>query len=163
MAEKMIFEGKEVVKKGGAYSAPVSENKPGAPYINRGAANLTIREEDIGDIGGEIVLKSLSFDIAGSYYQIAIEVGADNVEIESIESEDVQDDLSVMYATLGFIIAYVFLEGFRSGMYESGLSFEYTPDLIAGFFIAALFISVCGAVFALGRVTKVEPASVFRM
>jgi len=70
---------------------------------------------------------------------------------------------SVMYATLGFVIAYVFLEGFRAGMYESGLSFEYSPILIAGFFIAALFISVCGAVFALRRVTKVEPASVFRV
>jgi putative ABC transport system permease protein len=70
---------------------------------------------------------------------------------------------AILYATVGFLIAWLFLEGFRMGMYQSGLSFEYSPAMIGVFFLSALFISVFGASFALRRVIRVEPASVFRV
>lgn len=67
-----------------------------------------------------------------------------------------------IFALVGFAIAYVLLEGFRNGVKSSGLVFELPPLLLGGIFAITLFISLFGAVFALVRIIRLEPAAVFR-
>jgi len=54
------------------------------------------------------------------------------------------------------------LEGFRIGVRGSGLLFSFSWQIVAGIFGITLFISLFGAVFALRRITGLEPAAVFR-
>jgi putative ABC transport system permease protein len=67
-----------------------------------------------------------------------------------------------IFSLVGFLIAFVFLEGFRRGSEGSGLVFSFPWYIVAGIFSVTVLISLGGAVFALRRITKVEPAAVFR-
>jgi putative ABC transport system permease protein len=67
-----------------------------------------------------------------------------------------------IFSLVGFLIAFLFLEGFRRGSEGSGLVFSFPWYVIAGIFSVTVLISLGGAVFALRRITKVEPAAVFR-
>jgi putative ABC transport system permease protein len=67
-----------------------------------------------------------------------------------------------LFAIVGFAIGYAFMEVFRNAIGKAGTTFEYTPMIIAGFFLITLLISVGGAAFAIRRIVSLEPASVFR-
>jgi len=66
------------------------------------------------------------------------------------------------FALCGFLVAYALLKGFQQGVAASGLTFEFSPIVILGLFGVTVFISLFGAVFAIKRISGVEPASVFR-
>lgn len=66
-----------------------------------------------------------------------------------------------LYAIIGFSIALVLLIGFAQGVKNSGLNIDFSPQFI-GFLIGiTLFISIGGSLFAVRKISKVEPASVF--
>lgn len=67
-----------------------------------------------------------------------------------------------IFAVLGFAIGYVFLIGFKAGIASSGLFFSYPPAFIAFLVLVVLVIALGGATFAVRRIVKLEPASVFR-
>lgn len=69
---------------------------------------------------------------------------------------------AAIFAGTGFIIAYALLEGFRSGVRGRGLIFEFSWQVKLGMLGVTLFIAMFGAVFALRRITSLEPAAVFR-
>jgi putative ABC transport system permease protein len=63
---------------------------------------------------------------------------------------------------LGFVLAMVFVEGFRNGIAKAGTLFDYPLWLRVGFLIITIFLALVGSLFALRRITKLEPAAVFR-
>ena len=65
-------------------------------------------------------------------------------------------------ATTGFVLAALCLVGFQQGIAQAGVLFSYTWQQWAIFYAATLFISLGGALMAIFRSRKVEPASVFR-
>jgi putative ABC transport system permease protein len=67
-----------------------------------------------------------------------------------------------LFALIGFLLAWLLLEGFRAGVASSGLTFAFTPPILLGLFIVTLVISMGGSLFAIARINSVEPASVFR-
>lgn len=67
-----------------------------------------------------------------------------------------------IFALVGFVIGYALLEGFKQGASSTGLVFEFEWYVVLGIFLIALFISLFGAVFALRRISSLEPAAVFR-
>lgn len=69
---------------------------------------------------------------------------------------------AVLFAVIGYILAYVLLQGFKAGVAGTGLLVHYRPDVLVGIFVVIVFISVIAATFALRRIKGVEPASVFR-
>ncbi len=66
------------------------------------------------------------------------------------------------FALTGFVLALFLLTGFQKGVEASGLLFEFSPVVVIGLLSVTLFISLFGAVFAIKRISGVEPASVFR-
>ena len=68
----------------------------------------------------------------------------------------------LILALVGYVISTVLLQGFKFGISQGGVLFEFTPIIRVGFFIVTLVISLCGAVFAIRRITSLEPATVFR-
>lgn len=69
---------------------------------------------------------------------------------------------ALIIALIGFGMGQVLVEGFRNGVANAGLIFKFSPLLRFGFFMITLVISVGGAMFAVQKITKAEPASVFR-
>jgi len=70
---------------------------------------------------------------------------------------------SLIFAATGFLIGWMMLEGFRSGVADSGLIFRLPPWLLAGLFFLTSLISVGSALFfSIRTINHVEPASVFR-
>lgn len=69
---------------------------------------------------------------------------------------------ALLFAIVGYVIAIALLEGFRIGVANAGLTIAYTPMILGGLFLITLFISVGGSLFAIRKVTALEPASVFR-
>jgi len=69
---------------------------------------------------------------------------------------------ALILAFIGYLIGSVLLEFFRIGIGKSGAVFEYTLLIRAIFLGLTLFISLCGAIFAIRRINGVEPATVFR-
>lgn len=67
-----------------------------------------------------------------------------------------------IFSVLGFAIAFLLLEGFRNGVANAGLVFNYTAVQVTGLFLITVFISVGGSLFAIWKINSVEPASVFR-
>ncbi len=67
-----------------------------------------------------------------------------------------------IFAVVGFVIGYAFIEGFRNGIANAGTIFTYPLWLRIGFFIITLFIALSGSLFAIRRITQLEPAQVFR-
>jgi len=66
-------------------------------------------------------------------------------------------------ALIGYAIALVLLELFRSGIANAGTIFAYTPLMRLAFFGITLTLSLTGSLFAIFRIRKIEPASVFRL
>ena len=69
---------------------------------------------------------------------------------------------AAMFGIFGFILGSLLLEGFKKGISNAGVLFEYPLWLRIAFFVGTMLISLGGAVFAVRRITQVEPASVFR-
>lgn len=66
-----------------------------------------------------------------------------------------------LYALIGFVIAMILLVGFKFGVTTSGLIIDLTPAFILFLLIITLLISVGGSLFAVRKISKLEPASVF--
>ncbi|MEO7121509.1 MAG: ABC transporter permease [Ginsengibacter sp.] len=69
---------------------------------------------------------------------------------------------AIIFAIVGFTIAYFLLLGFQKGVAYSGLIFSFSPLLLLAIFAVIGLISIGGASFALRRIKGIEPASVFR-
>jgi putative ABC transport system permease protein len=69
---------------------------------------------------------------------------------------------ALIFALVGFAIAVVLMEGFRMGIAKTGVMFSYSILMYLSFALITLLISMVGAVAAIRRITRVEPASVFR-
>jgi putative ABC transport system permease protein len=67
-----------------------------------------------------------------------------------------------LIATVGFFFAALLLLAFRQGIAASGVIFDYGWRLWTGLLAANLLLSGGGALLAIFRIRKVEPASVFR-
>ena len=69
---------------------------------------------------------------------------------------------AIIYAIIGFLIGYALIEGFRNGIANAGTLFTFHPITKLVFFLITATISISGTLFAIRRITKLEPASVFR-
>ncbi len=69
---------------------------------------------------------------------------------------------SLIFACIGFVLAYSLLMGFRIGISKSGVQFSYTWYMVIALFLTTMAIAILGAIFAIRRVNLIEPASVFR-
>lgn len=69
---------------------------------------------------------------------------------------------AIIFSVIGFSIAMILLMGLKEGMANSGLILRFTPQLVLILFGITLFISVGGSLFAIGKINKLEPASIFR-
>ncbi|MEZ4829005.1 MAG: FtsX-like permease family protein [Bacteroidia bacterium] len=69
---------------------------------------------------------------------------------------------SLLFALVGFALAWLLLEGFRKGVANAGLVISFSALELTGLFLITLFISVGGSLFAIRKINGVEPASVFR-
>jgi putative ABC transport system permease protein len=69
---------------------------------------------------------------------------------------------SLIYAVVGFSLALFMVTGFINGTKKT-LNAQLPPALIAFMVLVTIFISVISSLFAMRRITKLEPAEVFRM
>ncbi len=69
---------------------------------------------------------------------------------------------AVFFALLGYGVAIILIEGFKRGIAGSGILFEFSLGLKIAFILVTVLISLGGAAFAMRRISRVEPASVFR-
>ena len=66
-----------------------------------------------------------------------------------------------LFALIGFSIAFLLLLLFQKGVAGAGLTIIYSPGLILTLLGITLLISVGGSLFAVFKIRKLEPASVF--
>ncbi len=69
---------------------------------------------------------------------------------------------ALFFAFIGYGIGILLLQGFRNGIANTGVLFDYSLTIKIGFFVVTMFISLGGAIFAMRRIGNLEPASVFR-
>jgi putative ABC transport system permease protein len=69
---------------------------------------------------------------------------------------------ATLFGVFGYLLGSLLLQGFKNGIANAGVLFEYPLWLRAAFFIGTMVIAIGGATFAVRRITQVEPASVFR-
>ncbi len=69
---------------------------------------------------------------------------------------------ALSFALVGYGVGILLVEGFRRGIAASGIIFSYGPLFQAAFFVLTLVIALGGAVFAMRRIARLEPASVFK-
>jgi len=84
-------------------------------------------------------------------------IGADNGYIRRLIMTQ-----ALLFGLTGYAIAILFIQGFRNGIAKSGILFDYSLEIKIGFFVITLLIALAGAGFAMRRISKLEPASVFR-
>ncbi|MEI6408488.1 MAG: ABC transporter permease [Bacteroidota bacterium] len=138
--------------------------------FSRSTVNYILGSSGIGASTGTLVLFAIisGFFIIGlTMYSSALDrirdygtlkaIGAGNGYVRGLILSQ-----AAIFAIVGFAIAYLLLEGFRIGVRGSGLLFSFSWQIIAGIFAITLFISLFGAIFALRRITGLEPAAVFR-
>jgi putative ABC transport system permease protein len=66
-----------------------------------------------------------------------------------------------LYAVFGFVIAMLLLLGFQQGVKNSGLFINFSLPFVAFLFGLTLLISIGGSLFAVRKISRLEPASVF--
>lgn len=66
-----------------------------------------------------------------------------------------------LYAVIGYSLAMLLLYGFKLGVVGSGLVIEITPMFALFLLLITIIISVGGSLFAVRKIAKLEPASVF--
>lgn len=69
---------------------------------------------------------------------------------------------ALIFALIGFAIALIFLNFFKHGVANVGLIVELSADLLGFLLFVTLFISIGGSLFAIRKINKLEPASVFK-
>lgn len=84
-------------------------------------------------------------------------IGADNSYIRNLILSQ-----ALFFSLIGYSIAIVLIQGFKRAIANSGILFDYSLAVKISLFVITLFISVGGAIFAMHRISKLEPASVFR-
>lgn len=66
-----------------------------------------------------------------------------------------------LYAIIGYTIAMLLLYGFKFGVANSGLAIDISVGFALFLLFVTLLISVGGSLFAVRKIAKLEPASVF--
>lgn len=66
-----------------------------------------------------------------------------------------------LYALIGFVIAFILLIGFSQGVKSSGLEINFSFGFISFLIGITMIISIGGSLFAVRKISKLEPASVF--
>lgn len=69
---------------------------------------------------------------------------------------------ALIFAVIGYLIGMALMLGFQWGIAKAGIMFSYGIGMYIAFALITLAISMLGVIAAIRRVTKVEPASVFR-
>ncbi len=69
---------------------------------------------------------------------------------------------AIIFAIIGYLIGLLLMQGFRLGIAKAGIMFSYSIGMYVAFAVITLVISMIGVIAAISRITKVEPASVFR-
>ncbi len=69
---------------------------------------------------------------------------------------------TLIVAVMGFLIGTGLVEMFRFGISKAGTIFNYSLGMRFTFLAVIMVVSMTGALFAIRRITKAEPASVFR-
>ncbi len=69
---------------------------------------------------------------------------------------------ALLFAGVGYSIAMLLFWGFKQGVAKAGLIIKLSPQLILLLLIITLIISVGGSLFAIRKINKLEPASVFK-
>lgn len=70
---------------------------------------------------------------------------------------------SLIFSVAGFLIAWMLLAGFKSGVENAGLLIRYSPLLLTSLFLITFLLSIGSAFFfSIRTISNVEPASVFR-
>lgn len=69
---------------------------------------------------------------------------------------------ALLFAVIGFFIGYLLILGFKAGVAQKGLLIHFSPLFLLVFFLLIGVIALGGATFASRRITKLEPAEVFR-
>jgi putative ABC transport system permease protein len=67
-----------------------------------------------------------------------------------------------LFSIIGFAIGYAMIEGFRNGIANAGTLFSFSPVIKFSFFLITVVIAISGTLFAIRRIVRLEPASVFR-
>jgi len=68
---------------------------------------------------------------------------------------------ALLYALIGFSVAFLLLIGFSQGVKKSGLEINFSLGFVSFLLGITLFISIGGSLFAVRKISKLEPASVF--
>ena len=84
-------------------------------------------------------------------------IGAKNATIRNLILTQ-----ALCFALLAYGVAILLIEGFRKGIANSGVLFNYSLTIKVSFLVLTILISLGGAIFAMRRISKLEPASVFR-
>ena len=69
---------------------------------------------------------------------------------------------AIAFGITGYVIGSVFIEGFRIGVAKAGTIIVYPLWIRITFFLVTILISLLGSWFAIRRITRLEPAQVFR-
>ena len=155
--------------------AAINRNFFGVRAWEREAFSRQTRQENLSNSGiGTSTFTLIIFAIISgmviiglTLYSAAIErlndyatmkaIGASNAYVTRIILAQ-----ALLIATVGFAMAAGLLVAFQRGIANAGVLFNYGSMLWVGLLLATLFLSLGGALLAIFRIRKVEPASVFR-
>lgn len=65
-------------------------------------------------------------------------------------------------AIIGFFFGRLLVQGFKIGVANTGVMFEFPLSIQIGFFFLTFFIALGGSTFAIRKISRLEPAQVFR-
>lgn len=66
-----------------------------------------------------------------------------------------------LYATIGYVLAMLLIYGFKFGVEKSGLNINVSLPFALFLLFVTMIISIGGSLFAVRKISKLEPASVF--
>jgi putative ABC transport system permease protein len=69
---------------------------------------------------------------------------------------------ALIYSVIGFVIAFMLLVLFVQAT-KNALDIQLTPVLVAFLVAVTLFISILGSLFAMRKITRLEPVQIFRI
>lgn len=69
---------------------------------------------------------------------------------------------ALLISLTGFAVAVLLIEGFRNGIANAGTIFRFTPAVWGSLLGVTVLIAVTGSLFAIRRISRLEPAQVFR-